>query len=151
LEPSFWKLSQGVQYFSYKDMLQSIEKRLVYIDKEAPAKGQRSSTQAHDFINAPVGDYFYLTHGNNGIYLLGQFVGPANIFSQYGEGWIDRPFRLLFPAIKQGPYTGPVKWWTPNEPSTFTRVPLSDLSEFEESILKPFFDVKLKDYGLKTI
>jgi hypothetical protein len=148
VEPSFWKLSQGIKHFSYSDMLQSIDKRLVYIDKEAPAKGKSSQTQAHEFINAPIGDYFYLTHGNNGLYLLGQFVGPANIFSQYGEGWIDRPFRLLFPSIKQDYYTGPVRWWTPNENSTFTRVPSSELTDFEEYILKPFFDVKLGDYGL---
>jgi hypothetical protein len=148
MQPSFWKLSQGTQHFGCSDMLQSIEKRLVYVHRDTAAKGTKSQTQAQDFITAPVGDYFYLTHGNDGVYLLGQFAGPANIFSDYGEGWIDRPFRLIFPSVTKDPYAGAMKWWTPNENSTFTRVPPTELVLFEEYILTPFFNVKLADYGL---
>jgi hypothetical protein len=148
MEPSFWKLSQGTQHFSYSNMIQSIEDRLVYVHKNTRAKGQSNQTQAQDFISSSIGDYFYLTHGNHGIYLLGQFTGPANIFSKYGEGWIDRPFRLIFASVKSDPYSGQEKWWTPNNNSTFVRVPPSELPLFEELILQPFFDIKLGDYDI---
>jgi hypothetical protein len=148
MQPNFWKLSQGTQFFSYSDILRSIEMRLVYVHKDTSAKGQSSQTQGQDFIAAPVGDYFYLTHGNSGIYLLGQFVGPANIFSEHKEGWMDRQFRLIFPALSKESYSGAVKWWTPNDNSTFIRVPSNELPLFEDYILKPLFGIKLSDYGI---
>jgi hypothetical protein len=148
MKPNFWKLSQGTEHFTFNEILWSIEKRLAYVHKDSGAKGQSSRTQAQEFIDAPIGDYFYLTYGNSGIYLIGQLVGPANIFSEYGEGWIDRPFRLVFRSRNGDPYDGPMKWWTPNQNSTFTRVPLNELPLLEEYILKPFFDITLKKYGL---
>jgi hypothetical protein len=149
MRPNFWKLSQGTEYFTFDEILWSIEKRLAYVNKDSGAMGQSSKTQAQEFIDAPIGDYFYLTYGCIGIYLIGQLIGPANVFSEYGEGWIDRPFRLVFRSIKKEAYDGPMKWWTPNENSTFTRVPPSELPLFEEYILKPYFDKTLKEYGLK--
>lgn len=147
--PTFWKLSQGTEHFAFDEILWSIEKRLAYIHKDSGAKGKNLQTQVQDFIDAPIGDYFYLTYGNNGIYLLGQLVGPANFFSEYCKGWIDRPFRLVLRSTKRDPYDGPKKWWTPNERSTFTHVPPDELPLFEEYILKPFFNITLKKYGLK--
>lgn len=149
MRPNFWKLSQGTEHFTFDEFLFSIENRLAYVNKDSKAKGGKSTDQAEDFIAAPMGDYFYLTYGNSGIYLIGQFVGPANIFSEYGEGWIDRPFRIIFRSKNRNTYKGTTKWWTPNEHSTFTRVPPNELHLFEEYILKPFFDITLKQYGLK--
>lgn len=100
------------------------------------------------FMKAPIGDYFYLTHGNQGIYLLGQFSGPANIFSARGKGWADRPFRLIRLAERIRPYKGPKKWWTPNENSTFIRVPDHEIGLFEELILSPHFGMRLKDFWI---
>jgi len=116
MSPKFWKLSQGPEHFRLDEILWSIEKRLAYVHKDSGAKGLSSKTQAQEFIDAPIGDYFYLTHGTIGIYLVGQLVGPANIFSEYGDGWIDRQFRLIFRSITRDPYNGTLKkWWTPNE------------------------------------
>ena len=83
MKPRFWKLSQGATQFSYHEIIESIEQRLVYVHKDTGAKGTSSQTQANDFITAEIGDYFYLTFGNNGIFLLGQFSGAANLFSKY--------------------------------------------------------------------
>ncbi|MFM2620898.1 hypothetical protein [Vibrio owensii] len=147
MKPTFWKLSQGTEFFTYEDMLQSVEDRLVYVHKDTPAQGQSSKTQGQTFIEANIGDYFYLTHGNNGIYLLGQFIGPINYFSSWGEGWSDRPFRIISRSKTQDYYNGPQKWWSPNHRSTFIKVPENELSMFEEEILIPFFDLHLEDYG----
>ncbi len=105
-------------------------------------------SQAEDFINANIGDYFYLTHGNEGIYLLGQLISPANLFSKYGDGWLEREFKFIFASHSRDSYSGEHKWWTPNDNSTFTRVPEHELDLFELEILTPYFDVTLSDFGL---
>lgn len=148
MKPKFWKLSQGTNQFNYHEILDSIEQRLVYVHKNTGAKGTSYKTQANDFISAEIGDYFYLTYGNNGIYLLGQFSGPANLFSKYGKGWLDRPYRFIKSSINKGSYNGQHKWWSPNDNSTFTRVPDDELALFEKEILIPFFEIRLSDYGM---
>ncbi len=149
MQPNFWKLSQGNRLFTPTDIVKSIADRLVYVHKDTKAKGSNGTTQADDFCRSPIGDYFYLTHGNLGIYILGQFSGPVNILSEYGEGWLDRPFRIILYSLRiNQPYIGEVKWWTPNENSTFTKVPDYELSLFEQLILTPYFNIKLADYGL---
>ncbi len=150
MKPKFWKLSQGYDYFNFAELLKSIEDGLVYVHKDTAAKGQSSTTQGEDFINAEIGDYFYLTHGNTGgIYLIGQLTGPANYFSTYGDGWLDRPFRIISRAQNQNPYSGPEKWWTPNHRSTFVQIPENELKMFEAEILKPFFGFSFSKFGLK--
>ena len=146
--PKFWKLSQGISEFDVNDIIESIDQKLVYVHKNTKAKATSSKTQAQQFIEADIGDYFYLTHGNTGIYLLGQFIGPANLFSSYGEGWLDRPFRFIKPSISIEKYKGAKKWWAPSDNSTFTSVPDDELGVFEENILKPFFGLKLKEFGI---
>jgi len=148
MKPCFWKLSQGSQLFSYAEIIESIAHGLVYVHKDTRAKGTSVSSQAEDFISAPIGDYFYLTHGNTGMYLIGQFSGPANLFSKYGEGWLERPYKFIFPAITSQNYTGQHKWWSPSDNSTFTKVNDSDIELFEQEILKPYFEIDLVHFGI---
>lgn len=144
--PHFWKLSQGRA--TEQEMLESIESRLVYVYYRTRPKGGAAEAQGTMFMKAPVGDYFYLTRSNQGIYLLGQFSGPANIFSARGNGWADRPFRLIRLAEHVRRYKGPKKWWTPNENSTFIQVPDDEIGLFEELILFPYFGIRLKDFKI---
>ena len=148
MTPTFYKLSHGAEFFPPTEVSTAIQSSLVYVHVSTPAKGRSSTSQAHDFINASTGDYFYLTHGNQGIVLLGQFTGPVNVFSTKGNGWLDRPYRLIRMSQSNVGYTGPKKWWTPNDNSTFIRVPDDELNEFEEHILSPFFSIKLSDYAI---
>ena len=148
MKPRFWKLSQGD--FSAQDTLLSIEQRLVYVHGQTRAKGVSSVSQGEDFTNALIGDYFYVTHGNKGIYILGQFSGPPNILSARGDGWVDRPFRFIRAAVEVKHYSGPDKWWAPNNNSTFTRVPDHELKLFEDSILWPHFGIRLSEFGVST-
>ena len=148
MKPTFWKLSQSTEFFTHEDMLQSIAERLVYVHKDTAAQGKLSESQGKMFIEANIGDYFYLTHGNNGIYILGQFIGPINYLSNQGEGWSDREFRVIARSKTQEYYKGPQKWWSPNHRSTFMKVPEHDLVMFEKEILIPFFNMHLRNYGL---
>ncbi|WGE36006.1 hypothetical protein NYR62_10530 [Actinobacillus genomosp. 1] len=147
LKPTFWKLSQGVSVdFTFEDMISSIDEKLVYVHRQTGAKGTSLTTQAEDFVNASIGDYFYLTNGNKGIYLLGQFTGPVNYFSKLKGDWMERPFRLIKVADHIRQYDGEDKWWTPNNNSTFIKVKEGDEKLFEELILKPYFGLSLKRF-----
>ncbi len=146
--PKFWKLSQGTEFFDFEKISDSIENKLVYVHVDTAAKGRSLESQGEQFIEAEIGDYFYLTHGNTGIYLLGQFIGPANILSSLGNGWIDRPYRVIRSAKPNAGYDGPHKWWAPNDRSTFIPIPDLELGEFEQHILSPYFGINLSDYGL---
>ena len=148
MQPTFWKLSQGPYYFDFSEILQSIEDRHVYVHKDTEAKGISHNSQGEDFLNARIGDYFYLTHGNHGVYILGQFTGPANFFSDKGEGWLDRPFRIIRRSSETAQYDDVEKWWTPNHNSTFVRVPEDEVEMFEELILTPYFDIELEKFAL---
>lgn len=72
----------------------------IYIDKETNPLGTTQVWQGNLFINACIGDYFYLTHGNAGIYLPGQITGPVDHFIDKRErnnepGWISRPHEII--------------------------------------------------------
>ena len=64
MRPVFYKLSHGTEHFNYNEILESIDKKLVYVHKDTGAKGTSAKTQAEDFIDAHIGDYFYLTRRN---------------------------------------------------------------------------------------
>lgn len=148
MKPLFWKLSQGPDYFSYQDILDSIATGLVYVHQDTKAKGISARTQAQDFIEATTGEYFYLTFGNQGIFVLGQFSGPANIFSSKEDGWLDRPYRLIRLSANRESYNGVHRRWSPNDNSTFTVIPENELDDFEREILIPYFKVRLSDFGV---
>jgi 5-methylcytosine-specific restriction protein B len=148
MRPKFWKVSHGASIFTYEEVLDAMNDRLVYVHKDDRAKATSSRTQAEEFIAAPIGDYFYLTYGNAGIFALGQFSGAANVFSKKGDGWLDRPYRAIKSATSRDAYTGPHKWWAPNDNSTFTPVPDHELSLFEEHILRPYFGITLATFGI---
>jgi hypothetical protein len=148
MKPVFWKLSQGTEFFGFDEIVDSISDKLVYVHKDTKPQGQSEISQAEYFIRADIGDYFYMTNGNEGIYFLGQFIGPANIFSKCGDGWLDRPYRMIRSAITKESYSGIDKWWTPNHRSTFVRVPDEEIPLFEELILVPYFKLKLSDFGV---
>lgn len=149
MRPKFWKVSHGAAIFSHEAVLDALHEQLVYVHKDTKPKATLSRSQAEDFVAAPIGNYFYLTHGNEGIYVLGQFSGAANVFSKMGDGWLDRPYRPIKSAISREAYCGPHKWWAPNDNSTFMPVPDDELSAFEEHILKSYFGITLAKFAIR--
>jgi hypothetical protein len=83
------------RHFNLAEVLDSIRDELVYVHRDPRAKGISKKSQAQDFLDAAISDYFYLTHGNNFVCLLGQFTGPTNFISAKGTGWLDKPFRHI--------------------------------------------------------
>jgi hypothetical protein len=134
-------------------VLDWLRQGLVLVHKDTRAKGTSEKGQGEQFVEKDrTGDYFYLCHGNQepSIILLGQFCGPANLFSSWGAGWAERPFRWIKTARLSRTYQGEQKWWAPNDRSTFVRVPPDELRMFESAILLPYFDLRLADFGIDS-
>ena len=156
MKPVFWKLSMGPgnageDFPHVLDVMDWVRQGIVLVHKDTKAKGTVQTTQGENFVDqAKVGDYFYLCHGNQepSIILLGQFTGPANLFSARKGGWADRPFRWIKTAILPKQFSGEAKWWAPNHNSTFVVVPEDELGQFEAAILKPYFCMALADFRL---
>ena len=135
---SIWKLSHGLNDFSS-------EERKGYLQAELGVMhGDTAKSQGENFQEAPVGDLFFLCHGNESMPLVGQFTSMPEPCDK-GDGWLQRRYRVLKQSIKQGGYQGGQKGWTPNYRSTFKKVPEHDLPELEISLLKPFFDTDLAE------
>ncbi|MBW3600071.1 MAG: hypothetical protein KY475_22710 [Planctomycetes bacterium] len=158
MNPVFWKLSMGrgnasQDFRNLLEVLEWLRHGLVLVHKNTPAKGTSQKTQGELFVEAErTGNYFYLCHGNEepAVLLLGQLVGPANLFSDRGEGWADRRFRWIRTSKSTKRFRGKQKWWAPNHNSTFVVVPDNELGEFEAAILGPYFDLELADFRISV-
>lgn len=133
-----WKLSHGVKDFSPQERETYLEKNLGVMH------GETEKGQGKEFQKAEVGSLFYLCHGNEKVVLIGQFTSEAEPCEK-GDGWLQRHYRVLKKAVKDGKYEGSQKGWTPNYRSTFKLVGTHDLPEFEAALLQPFFDMDLAE------
>lgn len=135
---AIWKLSHGLNDFSADEHKNYLEAELGVMH------GSTAKGQGKEFQKVPVGSLFFLCHGNENLPLVGQFISdPAPC--DKGDGWLQRRYRVLKSAIKQGGYQGSQKGWTPNYRSTFKQVPAHDLPKFESTLLKPFFGTNLAE------
>lgn len=132
---SVWKLSHGPATFTADEQQQLLDSQKVVVDELARKE------QGKRFQEVPNGTLFYLCHGNS-IQLLGRFTTAAQTASK-GETWLERSYEVLFRALKHERYTHNSKLWSPQGDSTFYQVRPKDLPEFEETLLKPFFNKDL--------
>lgn len=133
-----WKLSHGGPHsFTEAERQQYLDGQWAVIHRDT------GRDQGRKFAEAPVGTLFFLCHGNSP-QRVGQFTSDA-VPCGKGDGWLQRSYRLVKPAIEQGGYQGGQKGWTPNYRSTFWQVPADDLPEFETTLLRPFFDTDLAE------
>lgn len=152
-----FKLSQGKDFALEKHKL-LVEKGLVSVHKDTPAMASSSITQGESFINAKIGDYFYLCKGNDFFELIGQFTGEARpsekeLFDDLN--WYVRSFKTIAKFTKKGKYSGQKKWWTPNNNSTFIEISKKELNLANNIIFNPFFSLSVisskKDHKMNQI
>jgi len=87
------------------------------------------------------GDFFYLCRGNS-IRLLGRIDSDeVEENPEKQDGWRERSYTVIAESRDTSPYTGDKKWWTPNDNSTCIAVPDIEMQQFENYILKPYFDI----------
>lgn len=136
-----WKVSHGKTDFTTAQRQTYLQEHTIHVRKSTK-KGQGSQFSRH----MKEGDLFYLCHGNDdGIRVFGRITGPATL-SPLGDGWLKRPYEVLFPGTNTSTkYAGVKKGWAPNYRSTCVVVPDDELALFEAEILTPFFGKHLAD------
>jgi 5-methylcytosine-specific restriction protein B len=132
-----WKLSHGNKDFT------EAERQKLADDGLAVMHGDTGAEQGSKFPEVPVGTLFYLCHGNSP-QRLAQFTSRAEP-SPKGLGWLQRSYRVLRTALLTSAYEENAKKWSPRGNSTFWMVGRHDLPEFEQTILRPYFETDLAE------
>lgn len=135
---AIWKLSHGnPPNFTDAERQQYLEGQWAVMHRDT------GKEQGKKFAEAPVGTLFFLCHGNSP-QRIGQFTSEAMPCDK-GDGWLQRSYRVLKPALRTDRYTANSKNWSPQGNSTFWQVGANDLPEFENTLLKPYFGTDLAE------
>lgn len=142
LAPNFWKISHGNDCITEVEATAFEKRRVVVVNKDTNAKGKSKVSQGEDFMaTMKKGDFFYLCRGNS-IRLLGRIDSDeVEENPEKQDGWRERSYTVIAESRDTSPYTGDKKWWTPNDNSTCIAVPDIEMQQFENYILKPYFDI----------
>ena len=141
-----WKISHGPGVISDEEYAIFEKNKVAVVHGFTGAKGKEKETQGEKFIHKiQKGDYFYLCRGNS-IRLLGKFDSDKAVINpKKKDDWYQRSYKVIAVSKNTELYTGASRWWTPNNNSTCYNV--DDNKDFEDKILKPYFDLTLADLG----
>ncbi len=154
--PRIWKISQSA--ISNQEILKNLKDSTVVAinGRDGYGPGEYFRTEIR------VNDYFYLyspdeiNSKHSKIQFFGRFKKDA-LPSPYLEGWYQREYEFIYPAISDKKYPYPQKGsknWEPNGQIACWKVGDTDdeLFRFEERILQPYFGKRLSDLaGIKSI
>lgn len=146
LTPSFWKISHGNDCIN-DDEANAFEKRkVIVVHKDTDAKAGAKVTQGEAFMTSmKKGDFFYLCRGNS-IRLLGRIDSDeVEENPEKQDGWCERSYTVIAESKDKSPYTGEKKWWTPNDNSTCIQVLAGEKDQFDDLILRPYFDLSTEE------
>ena len=146
LAPTFWKISHGNDCINEDEAIAFDKRKVIVVHKDTAAKGKSKVSQGEDFIaNMKKGDFFYLCRGNS-IRLLGRIDSDeVDENPEKQNGWCERSYTVIAESRDKTAYTGDKKWWTPNDNSTCIPVPTGENSQFDDLILKPYFDITTEE------
>lgn len=142
----FFKLSHGTEFFKQEEIQACLDEDIVVVHKDTKPKARTPIAQYKLFEDAKAGDLFYCCWGNNQFLILGQFIDDK--VRDYSlqvdpDGWKERSYRVIQQVQLVESYRGIKKWWTPNDPSTFIEVPVTEYEELNKYILRPYFHSEL--------
>lgn len=140
--PAIWKISHGSISEDNRTIFE--DRKVVVVHSTTKSMAVSKISQGESFMDSiKKDDYFYLCYGNS-IRILGQFTtDKAVLNSEMEDGWYEREYRVIAKSKDTSTYNGAHKWWSPDFNSTCIRVDNDDQALFEESILKPYFDMTL--------
>lgn len=138
-----WKVAHSPSDFTPEELEALLANKKVVI-KDSKKDSKKTNLEA-----ISTGALFYLCHGNK-IILLGKFTSKVRP-SESKKGWHEREYEPLFSAIKSERYEHSSKYWTPLGNTFLYQVPDHYLLEFEENLLKPYFDLSLIDLSEKYL
>lgn len=140
--PAIWKISHGSISEDNRTIFE--DRKVVVVHSTTKAMAVSKISQGESFMDSiKKDDYFYLCYGNS-IRILGQFTTDKAVLNpEMEDGWYERGYRVIAESKDTSTYNGAHKWWSPDFNSTCIRVENDDQALFEESILKPYFDMTL--------
>ena len=138
---AFWKVSHGPGLFAQEDYNYFFNEKLIVVG------GERQVSNIHSMN---FGDYFYLTYGNTngqGVQLLGKIIdnAPQPCTRTKYNGWEQRKYEIIKLTVPDDKFYRDTlrRKWTPNFLSTIKQVPQEEEQDFENHILRPFFNMKI--------
>lgn len=141
-----FKISMGKDYFSDEVIEKAINEKVVLVHSQTKPKGRSKISQADIFTKQiKDGDFFYLTHSNENIKLIGTISSPsrpAGFNDMYNDGWLEREFESFIEPIKFGRYNGERKYWTPNTNVTCWQINETEIEEANKVLFKPYFNIE---------
>lgn len=132
---TIWKLLHSSSDFTEEEWQSCLDEHLAVISRDVE--------RHKEFVEAPVGELFYLCHDGSPRRIC-QFISEAMPYVD-DEDWVQRRYRVLQDAVRTDRYAASPKKWSPRGSSIFWPVGLKDLPEFEEHLLKPYFGMDLKE------
>lgn len=140
--PAIWKISHGSISEDNRTIFE--DRKVVVVHSTTKAMAVSKISQGESFMDSiKKDDYFYLCYGNS-IRILGQFTTDKAVLNpEMEDGWYEREYRVIAKSKDTSTYNGAHKWWSPDFNSTCIRVENDDQALFEETILKPYFDMTL--------
>lgn len=142
-----WKLSHGNNDIS-KEQSDWLDEHNYLSLHESTKK-----SQGQHFINqVDIGDIVSLSRSGD-LKALVKITSDILILEDtpFSEGWVFRQYELIQKLPALTPYGGVKKGWAPTYNGTFFKIPKSEWQEFEESILKKYYDCSLKELGVTQI
>jgi DNA polymerase III delta prime subunit len=142
-----WKLSHG-----YKDISQQQSDWLDEHNYLSLHESTKKSQGKHFINQVDIGDIISLSRSGD-LKALVKITSDILILEDtpFSEGWVFRQYDLIQKLPALTPYGGVKKGWAPTYNGTFFKIPKSEWHEFEESILKKYYDCSLKELGVAQI
>lgn len=143
VDPVFWKMSHGSTSTGLSlAEREDCEKRCVITMHRYTSGVGSSKILSGDLFEYGLrkGDFVYLCYAGE-VRRLVQITSDDFVQSSLRSGFVERQYRVVAEA-KAGSYypaDGFRKSWTPNQNSTFVRIPAEDYLDFEKHITEPFF------------
>ena len=149
VDPAFWKMSHGTVSTGLSlAEREDCEKRCVITMHRYTSGAGASKILSGDLFEYGLrkGDFVYLCYGGE-VHRLVQIVSDDVVQSSLRSGFVERLYKVVAEAKDAGRYPGDGfrKFWTPNQNSTFARIPVEDYNDFEKHITKPFFGMSVDE------
>ncbi|MGZ6251420.1 MAG: AAA family ATPase, partial [Candidatus Chromulinivorax sp.] len=143
-----YKVSMSSKDINEEEFTFCNENNLIIVHRDTSAMATSKQTQGDTFSHKmKIGDYFYLCRGNSNLEVIGRITGEAEK-CEYGsigdEGWLQRPYEIMYEAINENSYQGDKKWWTPNNNSTCIAIPQHEISDANRKLFIPFFNAQFE-------
>lgn len=145
-EVKIWKMSHSGHVTKYREKF--LKRQVIVLHKDT-----RKNQGKFFREELKKGDLFYLCFGSSAIKLIGRVTSNNAVENpEMGGGWIERSYEIVKKSTSNNKFKGSPKWWLPSGNTTIRKIKDSELSEFEEIILKPFFEMTLDQMkGAKKI